>query len=349
MRVAKLAEFDTMPKTKGIKMSDDIAVKSVKQFTAELPQEPVMDIGSLGKGLAPPYKKTIELTREEATRILELPEFSGDRPLSDNHVIFLMQQMKKEVFRWEQVQIITCRFNGREYRMNGQHSCWARLELPPEMEHGLRTPVTLLRYEATTEHDMRQLYASIDRNKARTSGNVVIAYLSGREEFSQLNKQTIRRLAEALSFWKWDQEGQRLLHTPDDRAFLMLTEHYQLTTRVGNWINAQKSPDIKHLLRRPVIASMFATFDKAPEIAAAFWKSVATGEMLPKEDARMALRNILLTSSIAAGGKGITSDIKTTSSEEMFRWCILAWNHYRQNKPIKAFKVQLDKPRPSVR
>jgi hypothetical protein len=80
-----------------------------------------------------------------------------------------------------------------------------------------------------------------------------------------------------------------------------------------------------------------------------FWRGVGSGEMLGKDDPRMSLRNRLLTSTIAAGGKGVTSDITTTSSEEMFRWCICAWNAHRQAKPLKAYKVAMDSPRQAVR
>jgi hypothetical protein len=323
-----------------------VEVDSMKQFSASIPEEPVMEIGSLGGGLEIKNRKTIELTHQEAIRVLELPQFAGDRPLGDKHVIFLTRQMESGMFRWEQVQIIICRFDGKEYRMNGQHTCWARLNMP---EHNYSAPVSLLKYEAATDHDMRQLYATIDRNKARTSGNVVISYLAGRQEFIHFNKRILKALAESLAFWKWETESQRLLHTPDDRAFLMLTDHYQLSMKVGNFINASKTVDIKHLSRRPVISAMYATFDKAPEIALAFWRGVASGEMLAKDDARMSLRNKLLTSTIAAGGKSVSSDITTTSSEEMFRWCIVAWNHYRQGKPLKAYKVALDGPRQTVR
>lgn len=327
-------------------MPEIIEVESSRQFSTEMPREPVLDIGSLGTGLELKQRKALDLTYAEAVKILEYPQFEGDRPLNDKHVIFLTRQMKAGMFRWEQVQIIVCRYDGKDYRMNGQHTCWARLNMP---EKNYPAPAQLLRYEAASEHDMRQLYASIDRNKARSSGNVVVSYLAGRQEFIQFNKRILRALAEALAFWKWDLESQRLLHTPDDRAYLMLTDHYQLTTKVGNFINSSKSADIKHLHRRPVIAAMYATFDKAPEIAAQFWKAVALGEMLAKDDPRMQLRNKLLSSTIAAGGRAVTSDVTTTSSEEMFRWCILAWNAHRQGKPLKLFKVYLDTPRQTVR
>jgi hypothetical protein len=327
-------------------MATTVEVGSQKQFLTEIPDEPVLDISSLGESLQLKHRKTVELTHEEAVRLLELPEFAGDRSLNDNHVIFLQRQMEAGTFRWEQVQLITCRFEGREYRMNGQHTAWARLSMP---KTGLRTPVSMLKYEAQTDHDMRQLYASIDRNKARTNSNVVISYLAGRQEFIQFNKRIIKALAESLAFWKWEIESQRSLHTPDDRAYLMLTDHYQLCTRVGNFLNSSRMAGVKHLFRRPVIAAMYATFDKAPEVSQTFWQSVADGEMLSKDDARLALRNKLLTSSIAGGGKALSSDMHTTSSEEMFRWCIQSWNYYRQNKVLRSFKVQLSDARSAVR
>jgi hypothetical protein len=323
----------------------DNIVASRKQFQGDIPHEETFDMGSLGEGLKIISRETKELTKKLATELLEMREFSGERALNDDHVIFLTRQMESGNFRWEQTQIITCTLDGVVYRMNGQHTSWSRLNMPDNY----RAPVYFIRYQAKSDHDMRQLYASIDRGKARTQSNVVISYLSGRCEFSQFNKKILRMLAQGLAFWHWEDQTIRGIHTGDDRAYLMLKDHYQVTTKVGNFINGYKTGDIKHIFRAAVVGAMYSTFDKAPEKSIEFWNSVITGENLSKDDPRMVLRNKLMTASI--GSQTINTGHKQdmTSSEEMMRWCVYAWNAYRDDKAISSLKTQLDKPRSAVR
>lgn len=328
-----------------------LTVETTKQFDGNEDQinEPVFEMGSLGSGLESKGRKVLNLTVEMATHFLELPEFAGDRPLNNGHVIFLTRQMKGGLFRWEQVSIITCKCMGREYRMNGQHTCWARLEIDKEVRIQ-NAPVQHFVYEAKTEQDMRQLYATIDRNKARSNGNVVVSYLAGREEFIQFKKNMLKILAEGLAFWRWEKDGQRALHVADERAFLMLTEHYDLTTKVGNFLNASKLSEARFMNRRPVVAAMFATFDKAPVIAEHFWSAIRDGNgMASKNDPRLKLRTYLMTSTIAAGGKANSREVDTVSSEEMFRTSIASWNAFREGHELKNFRIQLERARTAVR
>src|SRR5436190_8943088 len=150
------------------------------------PTEPIYEISSLGSGLELKSRKTVELTQEFANSFLETAEFTGDRPLRTSHVMFLCRQMEAAAFRWEQVNLMTCMWQGREYRMNGQHTCWARVYA--ELPKGARTPVAVLKYAAEAEQDMRQLYATIDRGAPRNRGNVVVSYLSGRSEFPDYSR-----------------------------------------------------------------------------------------------------------------------------------------------------------------
>src|SRR5262245_6365516 len=87
------------------------------------------DVLELGEGLKLTRRGTEELSVDFATNLLNMAEFSSDRPLDDRHVARLLNAMKRGTFLPEQVQIITCTLNGKEYRMNGQHTSWARLEL----------------------------------------------------------------------------------------------------------------------------------------------------------------------------------------------------------------------------
>jgi len=263
--------------------------------------------------------------------------------LSNKRVAYLVNCMNRGTFRPEWVNIITCVLNGVEYRMNGQHTAWARLEKPANW----RCPVTHMKYEAGDAEDMRRLYSSIDRGGTRSTGDVTISYLYGTAEFDGLGKKALRTLVEGFGFWKWEIETERLRHDADDRCYLLKTDAYQLAKHVVKFLMTIDK-ESRHIMRRPVVAAMFATYNKAIAAADDFWSPVRDGTgMRDSDDPRLKLRNALMSSSVNIGN-GVESK-KAVSSEEMFRWCIQAWNCYRVGQSLKQVKALLDKPRSPVK
>lgn len=303
-----------------------------------------MEVTSLGAGLKLTKRTTVEMDKEFCNWLLELTAFDPDRPLDDQHVAYLINAMKRGTFRPEQVTIMTCVLDGQEYRMNGQHTAWARWEMPDSY----RCPIQHLRYRAETENDMRSLYGSIDRLKPRTNGNVIVAYLFGTTEWNGTSKAVLRKLAEGMTFWKWGGGHEAHSHDADDRAFMLMTDHYDLSRKVGAFLEASAGRDGKHIQRRPVVAAMFATFSKSAAAASEFWSSVRDGVGFgDKHDPRLVLRNGLLSASIGIG-RGATDEKKSVTTEEMYRWSIHAWNAYRNQQPLKILKAVLSADRPKV-
>jgi hypothetical protein len=304
----------------------------------------------LGEGLALKDRKTVELKEEFANSFLEYAEFSSgdekiDRKLMMNWVEYLARQMESGSFRWEQVNLITCSFEGRVYRMNGQHTCWARINA--ELPKGTRTPVQWLRYEAQTFDDMRMLYATIDRGKARGMQTVVTSYLSGREEFPDFKKGLLARLAEGLSLWLWENQNVRTLHTGDERAYLLLKDHHKAAVAIGQFFQDSTPKSVKHLYRASCIGAMFGTFSKFPHVAKEFWTAVRDGEMLQKKDPRFTLREYLLTSKVSK--TNINAELRVVSSEEAYRACLIAWNAHRQGRQLQMLAPGRLNERPEIK
>lgn len=312
------------------------------------PDEPIHEISLLGGGLKLRSRKTVELTDKFAEQFLEKPVCTWDRGLEAVHVTFLSRHMDAGTFRWEQANLITCLLNGQEYRMNGQHTCWARIYADPAKfkAHGGRAPVQILHYEAETEDDMRQLYATIDRGKVRHRGQVVVSYLAGREQFDGLGRGLLRKLASGLAFWLWEEPNIRGLHSPDEVSYLLLTDHYKTAIAVGGFLAACNAAAGKHLLRQPVMGAMFATFDKLPQVSKEFWPVVYDGlGVTEKRDLRYMLRNYLMLSSLSHG----KTELKQVSSEEMYRGCLLAWSNWRANKSVNHLQPSRLERRPEVK
>lgn len=317
----------------------------VRQFDMEILDDAPksLDIASLGGELKLIGRATRELTIKWAEELIDMPVL-WDRPMEDQWVAKLVAAMKRGTFLPEQVNIVTCTFGGKEYRMNGQHTSWARLAMPEDY----RCPVTHYRYKAETENDMRRLYATIDRAKARTSGNIVVSYLFGTPEWKGYSKAVLTKLSEGLAYWLCETAHQRQMRDADDRAYLMRVNHLDLAKKVGQFITDEAGESARHILRRPVIGAMFATFNKAAAPAREFWQAVRDGVgFVDKHDPRLTLRNGLLSASISLG-IGAQPDRKSVAVEEMHRWCLNAWNAWRRGDQLKILKAVLGCERPKV-
>lgn len=305
----------------------------------------VLDVTSLGGGLKLVETRKVNFTVKEAESLLAMKEFVGDRPLKNGHVDYLLQSMRRGTFHPELVNVIVCKHEGEIYRMNGQHTAWARIY----MDSDYACQVNYLVYTAKSEDDMRTLYASIDRSSPRTRANVINSYLAGTEEFSGVKALTMRVVPMGFAMWYWKTKHERHQHDGDDVAFLLRTDQYDLARKVCSFLDKYSSRDFKHIQRAPVVAAMFATFHKAPQIALEFWVPVATGTGIEKiGDPRLKLRNALQVAAVDVGN-GSHSDKKTVSQEFMYRQCIIAWNAFREGRSLQLLKAVEKGSRPGVK
>jgi hypothetical protein len=292
-------------------------------------------VTSLGGGLNLKRKRKLDFTHDEAWRMIHLEEFPGDRRLKQSHVDYLVKTMKRGTFHSEWVSLITCSLGNKVFRMNGQHTAWARLEMPPKW----KCEVVILEYEAKNEEDVRTLYSSIDRASPRTKANVIESYLVGSEEFKDMKNRTLRVVPQGFALWEWPSKHDRNTHDGDDIAYLLKTDRYDLALKVCTFLDKQSPREQRHMFRAPVVAALFATFNRAPQVAVEFWSPVADGLGLEKRgDPRLKLRNELMQSAVNAGS-GAMSDKKKVSQEFMYRLCINAWNAHRQTRTLQILKA----------
>lgn len=314
----------------------------------EAPEEirnEVLNVTELGDGLKLVATRKVNFSHDEAEKILEHEEFIGDRALKNAHVDYLVSSMKRGTFHPEWVNLVVCKFDGKTWRMNGQHTAWARLEMPKEWP----CPVTILEYTAKSMEDMRTLYASIDRSSPRTRANVIDSYLAGTPEFEGVRAVSLRLMPQGFALWFWKTKTERRYHDGDDIAYLVKTDHYDLARKVCAFLDKHAGRDYKHLHRAPVVAAMFATFNRAPQIALDFWGPVATGTGIDKVgDPRLKLRNELQRNAVDHGF-GAHSDKKIVSPEFMYRQCVTAWNAFREGRTLQILKAVEKGNRPGVK
>lgn len=327
-------------------------------FDGIVPQEDgILTIGDLGQGFRLVTEKKKNLSLEGAYKVLELPEFiqndsAVDRNLRDHHVTYLMNCMMRGTFRPEWVTIITCILKepldkhpiDTEFRMNGQHTCWARAGMPAEWQ----CPVRFQVYEAATVADMRLLYASIDRNKARTSGDVLNAHLAGIEQFKGVPRKIVQCVASGLAFWLWGDEGRASTgHDSDDTAHQIQTTHKDLSGHITEYIMSAARKHQNHITRSPVMAGLFETFQACKTKAPEFWNIVRDGVGADnRSDPRFKLYEALNKANIVSNVGGASpasrrTSKKTVNREEMYRWCIHCWNSWRKGEEMQSLRAPL--------
>lgn len=307
------------------------------------------DIKSLGQLLRLNSQENVELTHELCKELLALPTFVGERRLRPRHVAELAKHMRDGTFHWNMVGLITCRCNephnekpkGTTFRMNGQHTCQARIELPPSY----RAPVRLLRYSAATEADMRRLYATIDRGAPRTKANVIHSYIDGTEEYDGYPHHVVKHLPAALAMWRWERPEQRATHNGDDIAYMLLESDRAICQTVLGFLSQFKQVEHKHILRGPVVAAMLETFSRSVNKSNEFWTAVATGLGLNSErDPRKKLHKLLLTHTAHAAASNRLNGGGAISREAMYRACIYCWNLWRKGEVVNGIRVPERRP-----
>lgn len=317
---------------------------TTKQFNGEVPKD-TEDVASMGKGLKMISSKKILFNHDLANKYLIMENYPFERHLKDNHVIFIAQQMKKGMFRPEITKLASCFCveTDKEYRINGQHTTWARLEVSEE-EYEPET-VECLKYEAQTLNDVRILYATFDRGSPRTKANVIGSYLTGTDQFGDASPTLIRSLAEGFSFWRWEMSHERAKHYGDDVAFLLQTEYKDLTDKVLAFCEEQpKLLSVSFMRRAAVVAAMFETFSVVYKASEEFWYAIKVGAELSADDPRLRLRTVLMTCNTSKSHV-VTNEKKVLSAETLYRNCISSFNYWRSGETIKSLRVTAKRQR----
>ncbi len=322
---------------------------SDKRFTARVAEdgeEPVHDLTSLGKGITLVGGSKVVFDRKMAEKLLNLREMPGDRTLRSHGVEDLMAEMRQLTFRYEIVTIASayCLETEIEYRINGQHCGWAVVELDGEVPAGR---VMWLKYEAKTLEDARLLYSSYDRGLGRTKADVIRSQLSDSPGFEGLSPRAVDTLAQGFAFWHWDTKHKRLRNKGASVAYLLKTDFAGVRERVASFVSSSLNFSQCRFLRRvAVVGAMFATYDKAVGKADEFWKSVRDGVGLETTtDPRLILRNKLLQSKVSSD----RPQLGKNTSDDMYAWCVNAWNAWRKGEARRALSGAVNGERPTAK
>jgi hypothetical protein len=281
----------------------------------------------------------------------EIEPFIADRPLSWPHVSKLVSEMRQGHFMPEITTIMVANLNGTIFRLNGQHTATAVLEMAKEDAEFSLSGVTLITFTVSDEAELRRLYARIDRGAARTNRDVTISLLSGTADFATVSQRVLKLLPLGLAFMKFDESNRRKLYAGETAALDVQDDLLVLSKKIAIFMDSldYKSIHHGHMFRGPVVAALYATFMVDEEDAEQFWRAVATGVGFESE-AEPAARLRQMLKNISVGG-GMTERGKNRlSSEEVYRVCLHAWNRFREGATFQqALRPTVLKSRPKVK
>lgn len=276
--------------------------------------------------------RKVDFTVDRAVDYINLPVFPGERDVVDSHVQFLLDEIQRGRFNWNIVIIARCDLDGTTYKINGQHTSWARLGLPEKSDI---PKVREIHYKVQSITALKALYSTFDRAKARTDPHLTRVELVGTAATDGLHYRTISRLAPAVRFWLYPARDEYRRIGPAELASLIANDYCVLFNTVGRYIQTLqgKTADAR-VLRMPVMAAMLDNFAKVPTVAPDFWTDVAYGTNLVKTDARWHLVDYLDKVAISSAG----SEKRSVSGDEVYRYCITAWNRWRKGEKVQTLR-----------
>lgn len=275
----------------------------------------------------------VVLNNHKAAAYIELPVFPGEREVSDPHVQHLYDEMTRGSFNPLLVILSSCEFQGVIYKINGQHTCWAKF-----YAEGYEPKVREIKYKVQTAEQLRQLYATYDRGKARSDAHLTKIELSNNVQLHGVPDRVLGLISSAMRFWTFNETGDRSRSRPQDIAALIGDKHLNLCLAVGNFIaaNVGNKPETSWIRRRCVVAAMMETFSKSVPKSLEFWQPVCDGIGLEsKTDPRWQLRSFLQSVVINSASRRGT---RSVSEEDIYNHCIPAYNKWRKGEEVRQLR-----------
>lgn len=307
-----------------------------------------MDIKGLDKLRAEVLSdRRIKYTHNKAVEYCELPIFAGEREVGDRHVQFLYDEMRKDTFNWLLVILASAIFEDITYKINGQHTSWALLNMPESYVPEVRE----VKFRVDSRDQLKLLYSTFDRLKARSDGHISKVLLADTPAAEGVYTSILSALAQGLKFWYIDSEAERRRTTPEQVMALATRDYAPLFRAVGLFAQEHIST-CKWVTRIPVVAAMFATFHKSAKIAPEFWKPVLDGLGLTSQtDARWKLRTLLQEMAgvghVRGSSRKARRDRIGIDAESVYRICVSSWNKWRKGEEVKVLIPTGSRVRPN--
>lgn len=294
----------------------------------------------------------VNLTRNKAFEILEYDAFSAERPVREHWVQALYNEWLGGRFLWHQAMIAygiiyeNAPDGTRKphcYRLNGQHTCWMRVNIPKEKEPKSPCKVRELVYECEDMDGLREIYSVIDRSARRTDAHITRVLMADASPCSSLPLSYLNKMIAGMRLWLWEGQWDRKFKgNPQEMSAIIQTQYPELFRIVGQFFSV-KYTEWPPIRRAGIIAALFATFHKGGGLAGDFWDKVCSGlGFESKTDPRYQLRLFCQnhTSNPSSGGKS------TVGAEDTYRIAINCYNKWRNEEPVAVVRTTDTRTKP---
>lgn len=320
-------------------------------------KEPTVKVKTVGIPKAESIKyrlasdQMVNLTRTKAFEILEYDTFSAERPVSEHWVQYLYNEWLAGRFLWHKAEIahgvlmekdpVDGTMKPHIYRINGQHTCWMRVNIPKDKEPPV-CKVRQLIYECDDMIGLREIYSVFDRNKSRTNSHITKVLLVESSSCSFIPQSYLNNLIAGMRLWLFEGQWDRTFKgNPQEMAAIIQTQYPDLFRIVGQFFQV-KYTEWPSIRRSGVVAALFATFHKAGGLAAQFWENICSGVGFEaKEDPRLQLRLFCDTHS-----QHVSSKNNIVGAEDLYRICINCWNRWRKGEKVGVVRTTETRVKP---
>jgi hypothetical protein len=277
---------------------------------------------------------TIPLTRELAAEFAGMAPSPTERDLSSSRLRELREKIDGGLavpFNWA-----TAELDGKQYRINGQHSSRLLNEANGSFPEG----VTVHRdhYKCDNDDGLIMLFRQHDpRGSGRSPADVAGTYQGFEDDLHEVPKDLAKMAIEGIAWFLKEIEGNAP-RKGDDRYTLFHDSDYHDFLLWVAGIFSVKTPEMR---RQTVLSAMWGTVDLAEQDARDFWDEVARGGNPSNDDAPSSKLDAWLKAIKAKDEKQVPHRLKAGA---IYQGCIYAWNAFRRGDDLpKGIKADLSK------
>lgn len=273
----------------------------------------------------------VPMTKELASKFQDMEPSPTERdldPLRVKHLSKKADEGQLVTFHWA-----TALIEGKEVRMNGQHSSTMLSGLNGDFPDGLYCHMD--HYKVESEKGLALLFRQFDdRKSSRGPSDIAGAYQGLYKDVRDVPKVVAKNGISGIAYYlKWI-EGAPVPTGDDMWTMFDRSSDYPFLHWLGE-VFTQKTGEMVHI---PLIASMYSTYNADEVKAKKFWASVARGGDEYNEcDPAAKLDKWLLSL------KGITDTAKKPKPANKYQAGVFCYNAFVEERDVKTVKTDTKK------
>jgi hypothetical protein len=266
--------------------------------------------------------ETLAMTSKLAIEFATMTGSDTERMLDEKRIDYLRGQVMAGLavpFNW----VIAERPDGTRVRMNGNHSSNMLSKLDGDMPAGLTAVVST--YKVDDRNAEIALFRQFDsRRSSRSVSDIAGAFQGVIPELRGVPRASAKRAIEGIAWHLKYVVGLPVAKGDDVYDLFHKPEYSEYLVWIGHMLS-DKTPELK---KAPILAAIYATYEREPEEAKAWWHQVARGG----EDYAEKAPSTVLDKWLQDERKPQPRRRTALSEGNIYQGCVFAWNAHRDGK-----------------